>query len=106
MPKGFFSQGVCLLTDGQTVLEDIRSALEERDFEIVKEAPAQKDWQFGGPAFVVAYLPKVNGFASVDVINQAWPDAMGDPKSDTQTFAAWSMGFFGPFAFPGGLARA
>ncbi len=31
---------------------------------------------------------------------------MGDPKSDLTTFAAWSMGHFGPYAFPGSLARA
>jgi hypothetical protein len=31
---------------------------------------------------------------------------MGDPQSDSMTFAAWSMGHFGPFAYPGSLARA
>jgi hypothetical protein len=31
---------------------------------------------------------------------------MGDPKSDPWTFGAWTMGYFGPFAFPGSLARA
>src|SRR5207253_1105490 len=106
MAKGFFSQGVCLLTDGQTALEDVRAVLEEREFEIVKEAPPQKDWRFGGPTLVVTYMPDVNGYAAVDVVNQPWPDTMGDPKSDSKTFAAWSMGHFGPFAFPGGLARA
>lgn len=31
---------------------------------------------------------------------------MGDAKSDPMTFGAWSMGYFGPFAYPGGLTRA
>jgi hypothetical protein len=31
---------------------------------------------------------------------------MGDPKSDPITLAAWSMGHFGPFAYPASLARA
>jgi hypothetical protein len=31
---------------------------------------------------------------------------MGDPKSESMVFGAWAMGNFGPFAFPGNLARA
>src|SRR5438034_3543744 len=106
MAKGLFTQGVCLLTNGQTTIDDVRSALEEKEFEIVKRAAPQKDWRFGGPTLVVAYLPEDNGYAAVDVVNQPWPDTMGDPKGDAKTFAAWSMGHFGPFAFPGALARA
>jgi hypothetical protein len=106
MAKGLFSQGVCLLTDGQTTIKHLKAALEERDFEIVKQVPTQKDWQFGGPTLVVTYEPEVNGYAAVDVVNQPWPDTMGDPRTDSMTFAAWSMGHFGPLTFPGGLGRA
>lgn len=107
MAKGFFSQGMCLLTDGQTTLEDIKTSLREEKLDIVvKQMPPDEDWRFGGPKLVIPYLPKVNGYASIDVVTQSWPDAMGDPKTDSMTFGAWSMGFFGPFAFPGGLARA
>jgi hypothetical protein len=31
---------------------------------------------------------------------------MGDPKADPFTFAAWTMGHFGPLAYPQGLRRA
>jgi hypothetical protein len=31
---------------------------------------------------------------------------MGDPKLDPMTFGAWSMGHFGPLAYPGGLGGA
>jgi hypothetical protein len=106
MAKGFFTQGVSLLTNGKTALDDINSALRKEGFEIVKESPAQENWALGGPTLVVAFLPDVNGYVAVDVVNQPWPDSMGDPKSDSMTFAAWSMGHFGPFAFPGCLDRA
>src|SRR5262249_42736079 len=42
----------------------------------------------------------------VDVVEDAWPDGMGDPKEDADLFAAWSMGFLGTVTYPGGLARA
>src|SRR5262245_20796090 len=106
MAKGFFTHSVCLLTDGSTTIDDIKEALEAKHVEIVKEAPPQKDWRFGGPTLVVVYLPEDNGYAAVDVVNQRWPDTMGDPKTDSKTFAAWSMGHFGPLTFPGNLARA
>jgi Domain of unknown function (DUF4261) len=106
MAKGLFSQCFCLLTDGTPTLADLKSALQDKDFEIVKSAPPQKDWRFGGPTLVVAYLPEDNGYAAVDVVNHPWPDTMGDPKSDPMTFGAWGTGHFGPFTFPGGLERA
>lgn len=68
--------------------------------------PAQGNAWFGGPGVVIAFRPEVNGYAAVDVVNQSWPDAMGDPKSDRLTFGAWAVGQFGPFAFPGCLSRA
>lgn len=106
MAKGMFTQGISLLTNGQTTITDLKSALGRRGFEIVKESPAQENWAFGGPTLIIAFLPQINGYLAVDVVNQPWPDAMGDPKSELQIFGAWSMGNFGPFAFPGSLARA
>jgi hypothetical protein len=106
MAKGIFTQGVCVLTDGTPKLDEIAAALEAIQFEIVKRSPEQKDWRFGGPTVVVDYRPEVNGYIAVDVVNQPWPDSMGDPKGDPLLFGAWSMGQFGPLTFPGGLARA
>lgn len=106
MAKGLFTQCACLLTDGQTGIEDIKAALQEKAFEIVKQVPPQKDWRLGAPTLVIAFRPSVNGYAAIDVCDEPWPDAMGDPRADSATFAAWGMGHFGPFAFPGGLARA
>jgi hypothetical protein len=106
MAKGLFTQGVSLLTDGQTTLEQVKAALGREGFEIAKESPAREHWAFGGPTLVVPFRPDVNGYAAVDVVDQPWPDEMGDPQADAMTFGAWSMGNFGPFAFPGSLARA
>jgi hypothetical protein len=65
-----------------------------------------RSWQFSGASLLVPYRTDVNGFFTVDVVNTTWPDGMGDPKSDVTTFAAWSMGHFGPWAFPHSLKRA
>jgi len=104
--KGIVTQAMCLLTDGQPTIESLRASLQEQGFEIVNERPAQKDWRFGGPELTLAYRPSVNGYVAVDIVDQSWPDSMGDPKTDPMTFGAWSMGNFGPLTFPGGLSRA
>jgi hypothetical protein len=106
MAKGIFTQGVCVLTDGRTTVGDVKSALQDHEFAVVRETPGSDEWCFGGPGVVVPYLPEVNGYAAVDVVSQPWPDTMGDPKSAPMVFGAWSMGQFGPLAFPGNLARA
>ena len=106
MPKGFFSQCFCFLTDGCSTIDQITHALLQEGFEIAKEVPAQKDWRFGGSAVIVPFNLANNGLVSIDVVAQVWPDQMGDPRSDPMTFGAWSMGYFGPFAYPGGMTRA
>lgn len=106
MPKGFFSQCFCLLTDGSPTISTVKRAIEAAGFQISNELPAADHWEFTGPALLVPYRPEVNGTISIDVVNHPWPDTMGDPKSAPTTFGAWSMGFFGPFAYPGGFARA
>lgn len=46
------------------------------------------------------------GITMVDVVNQAWPDGMGEPESEPLLFIAWATGMFGPSVFPGALERA
>src|SRR5262245_55321548 len=106
MAKGYFSQGMMLLTDGTTTIDDVKAALEAKEYEVVKRLKPKEHWQFGGPMLLVAYEPEDNGYAAIDIVDHTWPDSMGDPKTDSMTFGAWSTGQFGPYAFPGGLERA
>jgi hypothetical protein len=55
---------------------------------------------------LVALNEKINGTAPVHAFDAPWPDGMGDPEKDPTLFGAWTMGFMGPFTFPGGLSRA
>jgi hypothetical protein len=104
MPKGFFTQGFAVLLSRQVTLEEVERCLIHYD--VVKRVEASGDPNFGGPSLIVAYLPEVNGYVSVDLFPSPWPDHMGDPKEDAMLFATWSMGHFGPHAYPGGLKRA
>jgi len=104
MPKGMFTQGLCVLLQEPVTVDEIESAL--GDFEILKRPEHNFDWQFSGPSLTLAFdLPR-NGLVSVDCVDRLWPDHMGDAENESTTFAAWSMGHFGPFAWPGGLERA
>lgn len=106
MAKGMFTQGMVLLTDGRTTVDDAKATLVQQGFDIVKELPAQKEWAFSGPALFVPFRSEVNGHVAVDVVNHAWPDGMGIAESEATAFGAWSMGFFGPLTYPDGLVRA
>jgi hypothetical protein len=106
MAKGIFSQGVALLTDGSVTLDHLKRALLTQNVTIAKESPASESPWFSGASLVVPFRPEVNGYVAIDLVDQSWPDAMGDLKGDITLFGAWSMGHFGPYTFPGGLARA
>ena len=102
--KGFYTQGLAILLRKAATLQAIEERLQ--GFTVVKRVEGSAIWAIGGPSLVVAYRPDVNGYVSVDTIEHGWPDHMGDPKADPEVFAAWSMGHFGPGAWPGSLERA
>ena len=105
MAKGMFSQGVCLLSDGSTEIEHVKQALEDNQLEVLKQnLPGTNPW-FGGNSLIIAYRPEINGYLSIDLLNNSWPDHMGNPKTEPDLFGAWSMGRFGPQT-SGGLERA
>lgn len=104
MAKGFFTQGIVILLKESIVLDELENLL--REFTILKRSDEVTEWAFGGPTLVIEYDKEVNGTVSVDVTDRKWPDHMGDPKGESMLFGAWSMGHFGPYAYPNGLTRA
>ncbi len=103
--KGLFTQGIVILLGAVTSISKIEESL-INEFNIVKKTEQSESWEFGGPSLIISFRPEVNGYISVDVVDRPWPDGMGDPKLDSMVFGAWSLGHFGPFAYPGNLQRA
>jgi hypothetical protein len=58
------------------------------------------------PSAVVPYRPDKYGYVWIDIIDGTWPDSMGDMDEQRELFAAWMAAYFGPGAWPRGLARA
>jgi hypothetical protein len=104
MAKGFFTQGLVVLLEEAVGIDEIKGLL--TDFDIFKEVEAAEEWAYAGPSVVAKYRPEANGLVAVDVVDRAWPDKMGDPEKEATLFGAWSMGHFGPYAYPHGLERA
>jgi hypothetical protein len=104
MPKGMFTQCACILLDRVPHLDEVQRIL--ANFKGCKRIDSDKDGALGGPMLLIDFRPEVRGTVSVDIVAEPWPDSMGDPQSAPMVFAAWSMGLFGPFTFPGGLTRA
>lgn len=102
--KGFYTQAVAILFTGEIGVKQIEKCLSR--YKIVKLVAASDNWEFGGESLVVEYKPEVNSLILIDVVNQRWPDHMGDPKEEPTLFSTWSMGHFGPFVYPYNLKRA
>ncbi len=102
--KGFYTQGISVLLDKAPAPDAVAACLTQ--YHVVGRREASQEWAFGGPGVFVAFRPEVNGYVSVDVVDRPWPDHMGDSKNESLLFAAWAMGQFGPFAYPGNLERA
>jgi hypothetical protein len=104
MAKGIFTQGLVILLEKAVTLDEIAALLD--GYEIVGRKDASEAREISGPALLVSYRPEQNACVSLDVYSSPWPDHMGDPKTDAQIFASWTMGYFGPYTYPGGLERS
>jgi hypothetical protein len=105
MPKGLFSQGMVVLLSEPVLFSKLEQILAE-DFKLVAKNENSEQWYFGGPSVLISYRPEVNGYISIDLVDRPWPDHMGHPEDDKMLFGAWSMGYFGPFTYPGNLSHA
>jgi hypothetical protein len=103
MAKGLFTQGICVLLEHAVDLNKIEASLS--GFEIVgrHEANGADDPTC---TLVLRFRPEVEGHVLVSLSPNPWPDDMGDPEDTPELFVAWSLGQFGPLAFPGCLERA
>jgi hypothetical protein len=104
MPKGLFTQGVAVLLTCPVPIERAAAALTAFDIRGLRD-PAGT-WPCDGPGVVLSFRPEVNGVAVVDLVDRPWPDAMGGPPGEPRVDSAWLLSSFGPFTFPGSLARA
>ncbi|HEY1052191.1 MAG TPA: DUF4261 domain-containing protein [Prosthecobacter sp.] len=103
--KGFFTQGGILLLEHPIELSELEPLLAPLG-EVRQVGDGTGHWAMGGDSLVVSLGLENNAAAAIDVVPHPWPDSMGDPKTDGMVFASWSMGHFGPLAWPGGLERA
>ena len=103
MAKGLFTQGMCVLLRDPVSIEQLEQRLSQ--FEIVGRHESIED-DDAPETLVLSYRPEVGGHLLVTPSTALWPDDMGDPEETPERFVAWSLGQFGPLAFPGCLRRA
>ncbi|MFZ5481241.1 MAG: DUF4261 domain-containing protein [Myxococcota bacterium] len=101
--KGFHTQGLVVLFREAPRPDALDAAL--APFRAVPKPVEEPTWIAGDHDGFAIAAPR-GGLATVHVLARAWPDSMGDPKTDGVLYGAWMTGFFGPFAYPMGLARA
>jgi len=104
MPRGFFTQSTTVLFSEAPSLEDVEAALDDDELESI--AVDGDSWMGASESLIVPFRAPARGTLQIDVQDRPWPDGMGDPQSDVDLFAAWTMGFFGPLVYPGNLGRA
>lgn len=105
MPKVIFTQGLMVLLRAPVPLDAVAAALGDGKVQGTIEGDGKTGWMAVGRTLVTA-LGEPNGKIAIDVVDAPWPDDMGGGDKASELFNAWGMGFLGPFAFPGNLARA
>ncbi|QDV81521.1 DUF4261 domain-containing protein [Planctomycetes bacterium TBK1r] len=103
MAKGLFTQGMCVLLRSPVALAELQDKLSAFDMIGVQESAVDGA---SPETLVMSFRPEVGGHLLVTPSTEKWPDQMGDPETSPDVFVAWSLGQFGPLAFPGCLERA
>ncbi len=119
--KVIFTQGFCILLKELITVDDIKPLLShfnpmcssskkkeinDEKYKIISEAQkkSMEKWMTIGSLYID--LPDNDGRILIDIVDNQWPDHMGDVKDEVGLFSAWSMGYFGPFVYPKSLERA
>ncbi len=105
MPRGFFTQSATVLFSRPPSIDALEGALDGLGATLLRRETSP-GWLSGGVELLVPFGGGAEGHVHVDVLGSPWPDSMGDPEEDAMLFGAWSMGAFGPQAFPRNLERA
>lgn len=105
MPKGLFTASSVVLCERMLPIEVLAEQLDGLPV-LGSRQQEEPGWFMSSDSIVLDYRPEVEGKVVVDMIDQPWPDTMGDPQRDPELFAAWAMQAFGPSVFPGNLDRA
>ncbi len=103
MAKGLFTQGMCVLLREPITIDKLQSCLKDFDLVGCHESVDDDD---APETLVMKYRSEAHGHLLVTPSSGLWPDDMGDPDESPERFVAWSLGQFGPLAFPGCLERA
>ncbi|MEM6691599.1 MAG: DUF4261 domain-containing protein [Planctomycetota bacterium] len=109
MAEYLFTQGVSVLLDKPVALERVCEKLDVFFGRVVDEPPCENG------ALYVLESPEEDdvseeierpAYLIVVASEQPWPDELGDPEAEPEAFHDWSLGLYGPLAFPGCLQRA
>lgn len=103
MAKGLFTQGMCVLLRQPVSVEAIMTKLSGFTLAARHEAMEDVDSE---ETLVYEFQEEAGGHLLVTPSAAVWPDDLGDPDDSPERFVAWSLGQFGPLAFPGCLERA
>lgn len=103
MAKGLFTQGMCVLLRSPVGVAELQDKLSSFDMIGIQGAAMDGASQ---DTLVLSFRPEVGGHLLVTPSTEKWPDQMGDPDTSPDVFVAWSLGQYGPLAFPGCLERA
>lgn len=109
MAEYLFTQGVSVLFTNPVPLEEVCKKIDVFFGRCVDEPPCENG------ALYVIEVPEEDD-ASEDIerpaylivvaSEQPWPDELGDPEAEPEAFQDWSLGLYGPLAFPGCFQRA
>jgi hypothetical protein len=104
--KGLFTQAVVVLLSRVPSQDEVKQALLLACPTEARITRGGRNWCEGNSFLVLPFQQEKNGYLLVDIVEQPWPDALGDTTDDPGVALAWSSGHFGPLSYNGCLSQA